>query len=174
MNDLNQTQLQGLLDDSTSTEEINQSLLSNDHRDDSFEINEKHLEHYCSYFEQSNNPTNDPESKCKHEENREPNRSIKQKTCLKCEFKNELMDSLDHLAFLSPDVNKTSKAKFDLFCNELKFNSPTHPPTIFTQVEEDISRKIKVRNIILLMKPKKLILVPQKPLRLSSNQLVKV
>ncbi len=100
-------------------------------------MNEKNLEHYCSYFEQSNNQLKESESKCNHEKKKELKTSIKQETCLKCEFKNELMDSLDHLAFLSPDLDQKSKLKFNLFLNKLKFDSPTLLPAISAPTQEE-------------------------------------
>jgi hypothetical protein len=85
--------------------------------DDSFEKKEKprDLSHHCSYFEIS-----DTQTECKHKLLAEK-KTISRTSCLNCEYKNELLDSLDHLAFLSPK-EKTPKKKF---YEELKFDSPT-------------------------------------------------
>lgn len=85
-----------LLDESV----VNSSTSS----DDSFTSNAKNIQttalrdtsHFCTYFQQSNLEQDDT-PKCKHPV------VLGQKLCLKCEFGKELKDSLDHMAFLSPD-----------------------------------------------------------------------
>ena len=84
---------------------------------DSFDENKKDLTHHCTYFGISSEtgPT-----ECKHQQLAEK-KTISRTSCLNCEHKNELLDSLDHLAFLSPKEKELKKNFYD----ELKFDSPT-------------------------------------------------
>jgi hypothetical protein len=79
------------------------------------------LTHFCSYFK----VTGASQAKCKH--NRPDavhSSSLKQNVCLNCEFANEINDTLDHMAFLSPSLKNEKPAVI-----ELKFNSPTIEPS---------------------------------------------
>lgn len=73
------------------------------------------LSHYCFYF-QSDSSNNEP-PKCFHTE-LEAKKSINQKTCLYCDHKKAVEDSLNYMAFNSPV--KTNNPIIDL-----KFDSPT-------------------------------------------------
>ena len=83
--------------------------------------------HECSYFEETN-------QKCSHMDSNL--KTISQNVCLGCEFVKEINDSLDHMAFLSPE-KKNEKSNF---INELKFDSPT-------QIEEKKTEEIVDDNM---------------------------
>jgi hypothetical protein len=77
----------------------------------------------CKYFlieenSQSNSTSNS--NGCQH------SKPLSQDSCLNCDFKKDLHDSLNHMAFYSPT---SSEIKKDNFYEELKFDSPTGKTT---------------------------------------------
>lgn len=66
--------------------------------------------HYCGYFNHdSSEPAQLSSSGCKHPI------VVGQNVCLKCEFGRELSDSLDHMAFFSPEKSAQCHMEKDKF-----------------------------------------------------------
>lgn len=100
-----------LLDESMTTAHSSTSSSS----DDSFTTNEtatttKTASHFCSYFQQESTHST---SGCKH------TMVIGQNVCLQCEFGRELSDSLDHMAFLSPQMKATRQVSANKFGHDI-------------------------------------------------------
>jgi hypothetical protein len=105
--------IQNELVEDSSDEKSNQE----DEELGSFDENKKDSSHHCTYFDISSETG---QTECKHQLLAEK-KTISRTSCLNCEHKHELLDSLDHLAFLSPKQKESKKNFYD----ELKFDSPT-------------------------------------------------
>jgi hypothetical protein len=80
--------------------------------------NSQDVDHHCTYF---NSELSAAIDSCIHKLNENINKkSISQNICINCEYGKELKDSLEHMAFLSPDDTEKKSNKF-----ELQFDSPT-------------------------------------------------
>lgn len=86
--------------------------------------------HECSYF--SNQPP------CSHR-NSNP-KSLFQNVCLNCEFVKEINDSLDHMAFLSPENFRNAKKKY--FLTDLNFDSPSIESNDFAEIPDIVNETI--------------------------------
>jgi hypothetical protein len=92
------------------------SATSSDEDIDNSRLNKSPI---CKYFliEENSHPNSTSNSNgCQH---RKP---LSQDSCLNCDFKKDLEDSLNHMAFYSPT---SSEIKKNNFYDELKFDSPT-------------------------------------------------
>ena len=96
-------------------------------REDQIQLQVKHAENFkCTYFE-------DSAIKCKHlEGSKSP---ISQNVCPGCDFKNEIEDSLSHMAFWSPEKPNDQKANWKEL---LKVESPTASEETSDEVEDQI------------------------------------
>ena len=116
LSEMNSSQIDAVASSSSS------SSSSSDEAEVAVNPNLHDTSHACTYYIGNENQL----AECEHQaENLEksPNKTISQKVCSNCDFKQELADSLEHMAFYSPTTsNSFKKGKF---YDELKFDSPT-------------------------------------------------
>ena len=98
------------------------------------------IEHHCTYFDTDLSSAIET---CVHKLNEKLNKnrkSICQNICINCEYSKDFKDSLDHMAFLSPDESKKNPNKFDL-----KFDSPTLEKNVQTETE-NLEKEPEITN----------------------------
>ncbi len=110
---------------SSDDEKITEKKVLNLQKDEILQINSSvDVSHNCSYFEKRD------EKFCTHIE------SISQSFCINCDHVSEIRDSLDYMAFVSPDKSTINLqvAENKKWTDFLKFDSPT-----ISQVEPEIN-----------------------------------
>lgn len=92
------------------------------------------VSHECSYFREK--------AHCSHQDSNP--KSLLQNVCLNCEFVKEINDSLDHMAFLSPETCRDAKKNFH---DELKFDSPTLETNVLVEIPDIINETITEEDV---------------------------
>jgi hypothetical protein len=142
INNINSVETKSLMNLSSSSSSADSSFNDKqneeENRSQSPNSTSQTIEHHCTYFDSDLSAAIDC---CIHKLDEKINENIiSQNICINCEYGKELKDSLDHMAFLSPDKSEKISDKF-----HLKFDSPTLEKNL--QIEsENLDEKQIITN----------------------------